>query len=282
MTYLDLLLHIDSYPAPMPGELIDESVALAAGLGGKLTGLAIEIDIPVHSNRVADYLIGLSALGRQEEERCREACRTGLDHFTTSARAARVFQDAILARTNYLDRGDEVTRRARTRDLCLLPRRAGIDRQLDVAQAVVFGCGRPVLIFQPGALGALSTWPEVAVVAWDGSRGAARAMADALPLLKRAKTVRVLTVVNEKPGAVADLGVDAVRHLLMHGVAAVRDEIDIGGETIGTAIEAYLEREGARLLVMGAYGHSRVREFLLGGATDHALRATVCPVFLSH
>ncbi len=282
MACLDLLLHIDSYPAPMPDALIDESVALAASLGGRLTGLAIEIDIPLHSNRLADYLIGLSALGRQEEERCRAACKAGLDHFTASATAAGVFQDAILGRTNYLERAEDVTRRARSRDLCLLPRLAGIDRQLDVAQAVVFGCGRPVLIFQPGALGDLAVWPEVAVVAWDGSRGAARALADALPLLKRAGQVRVLTVVNEKADATFELGVDVVRHLLMHGVPAVRDEIDIGVETIGAAMEAYLEREGARLLVMGAFGHSRAQEFLLGGATDHALRATVCPVLLSH
>lgn len=282
MAYLDLLLHIDSYPAPMPAELIDETVAFAASLGGKLTGLAIEVEIPVHSNRLADYLIGLSALGRQEEERCREACKTGLAHFSASAKAAGVFQEAILGRTNYLDRAEDVTRRARSRDLCILPRLSGIDRQLDVAQAVVFGCGRPVLIFQPGGLGDVAAWPEVAVVAWDGSRGAARAMADALPLLKRAKQVRVLTVVDEKPGATPDLGVDAVRHLLMHDIAAVRDEIDGGGQTIGATMDAYLEREGARLLVMGAYGHSRVQEFLLGGATDYALRAPVCPVLLSH
>lgn len=282
MALLDLLLHIDSYPAPMPDALIDESVALAASLGGKLTGLAVEVDIPVHSNRLADYLIGLSTLGRQEEERCREACKASIAHFTATAKAAGVFQEAILDRAHYLERAGVVTTRARSRDLCILPRPAGIDRQLDVAQAVVFGCGRPVLIFQPGALGEVAAWPEVAVVAWDGSRGAARAMADALPLLKRARQVRVLTVVNEKPGATRDLGVDAVRHLLMHDVAAVRDEIDIGGETIGTAMDAYLEREGARLLVMGAYGHSRVQEFLLGGATDYALRATVCPVLLSH
>lgn len=282
MALLDLLLHIDNYPTPMPNALIDESVALAASLGGKLTGLAIEVEIPVHSNRVADYLIGLSALGRQEEERCQAACKASLEHFSASAKAAGVFQEAILGRTTYFARAGDVTARARARDLCILPRMAGIDRQFDVAQTAVFGCGRPVLIFQPGALGEVAAWPEVAVVAWDGSRGAARALADALPLLKRARQVRVLTVVNEKPGAIPDLGVDAVRHLLMHDVAAVRDEIDIGGGTIGAAMEAYLEREGARLLVMGAYGHSRVREFLLGGATDYALRASVCPVLLSH
>ena len=138
------------------------------------------------------------------------------------------------------------------------------------------------LIFQPGALGEVAAWPGVAVVAWDGSRGAARALADALPLLRRARQVRILTIVNEKPGATPDLGVDVVRHLRMHGVESVRDEIDGGGTTISATLDAYLERESASLLVMGAYGHSRVREFLLGGATDYALRAPVCPVLLSH
>lgn len=282
MAFLDLLLHIDSYPTPMPTDLIDESIGLAASLGGKLSGLAVEVDIPLHSNRLADYLIGLSAMGREEEERCREACKTGLAHFATAAAAAGVFQDTILARTSYLDRADHVTALARTRDICLLPRLAGVDRQLDVAQSVVFGSGRPVLIFQPGALGDPAAWPDVAVVAWDGSRAAARAMADALPILKRARHVRLLTVLNEKPGAMFGAGEDAERHLLMHGIVAVRDEIDAGDQRIGPAMESYLERERANLLVMGAYGHSRAQEFLLGGATDHALRGTVCPVFLTH
>lgn len=281
MAYPDLLLHLDSYPSPMPEALIGEAVALAASLGAKVTGLAVEVDIPVHSNRLADYLIGLSALGREEEARCRAACKSSLAHFTAVATAAGAFQDAILARTHYLDRGEAVTRQARARDLCVLPRLAGV-HQFDVAQAVVFGCGRPVLIFQPGGLGELKAWPELAVVAWDGSRGAARALADALPLLKRAGRVQVLTVLNEKPGARPDLGLDAVRHLAMHGVSAVREEIDADGKPISETLEAHLGREGANLLVMGAYGHSRVQEFLLGGATDYALRSAACPVLLSH
>lgn len=282
MAYTDLLVHLDNYPAPMPGPLLEEAVALAASLDAKATGLAVEVDIPVHSNRLADYLIGLSALGREEEARCRAACTSSLAHFTTAATAAGVFQDVVLTRSHYLDRGEPVTRQARTRDLCLLPRPAGIEQQFDVAEAVVFGCGRPVLMFRAGALGDLKTWPGLAVVAWDGSRGAARAMADALPLLKRAGRVRVLTVLNEKPGARAELGLDAVRHLAMHGVTAVRDEIDGGGKPIGETLDAYLVREEANLLVMGAYGHSRLQEFLLGGATDYALRSATCPVLLSH
>ena len=61
MADLDLLLHIGSYPTPTPDRAIDDAVRLAVGLGGKLTGLAIEVAIPVHSNRLADYLIGLTA-----------------------------------------------------------------------------------------------------------------------------------------------------------------------------------------------------------------------------
>lgn len=282
MAYSDLLIHLDAYPTPMPEALIDEAVALAAGLGARATGLAVEIDIPVHSNRLADYLIGLSALGREEEERCSAACKAALAHFTTAAATAGVFEDAVLTRGHYLERGEAVARRARARDLCVLPRQAGVDQQFAVAEAVVFGCGRPVLGFRSGALGDPKVWPGVAVVAWDGSRGAARALADALPLLKRAAQVRVLTVRNEKPGLLPDPGLEAVRHLAIHGVIAARDEIDGAGKPIGETLDGYLRREGANLLVMGAYGHSRVQEFLLGGATDYALRSAACPVLLSH
>jgi hypothetical protein len=77
MTYADLLLHIDSYPDPMPQEMIRQSVDLAASLGTAVTGLALEMTIPVHSNALADYLIGLAALARSEEARSRAACTRG-------------------------------------------------------------------------------------------------------------------------------------------------------------------------------------------------------------
>lgn len=121
-----------------------------------------------------------------------------------------------------------------------------------------------------------------AVVAWDGGRCAARALADALPILARAETVRVLAVINEKPAAVAGLAAEAARHLQAHGIDAAIDEVDGRDAPIGESLDAYLAKAACDLLVMGAYGRSRAREFILGGATQHMLRDPKVPLFLAH
>jgi len=282
MTYPDMLLHIDTYPTPTTDESIEAAISLASSLDGKLTGLGIEVDIPVRSNRLADYLIGLSAMAVEEEAKSRRACRDGLASFTTKATTAGVFRASIAARVNHFEVAEHVAKAARTYDLCLLPFAAGYNGQREIAQEVVFSSGRPALIFLPGTAAGLAKGPGVVVVAWDGSRSAARAMADALPILSRAEQVRVLTILDEKPDVTASMGTEAQRHLQAHGVTAVVDSVDAGGLSIGKVLDRYLEQHAPDLLVMGAYGHSRAREFLLGGATEHTLKHPLCPVFFSH
>lgn len=282
MTYLDILLHIDSYPKPTPDLAIDEAIAIAAQFGGKITGLAVEVIIPMRSNRLADYLIGLSAIADGEEARSRKASQEGLKHFTSHAKAANVFDAAISARVNHFDVADYVAKLARTRDLCILPLVGGYDGQLEVAKSVVFSSGRPMLIFRSGEVGGLVVGPNLVVVAWDGSRNAARALADALPILALAKQVRILSVLDDKPDVEINQGADAQRHLMMHGVPASLDEVKSDGQAIGSVLDRYVQQHKPDLLVMGAYGHSRAREFLLGGATEHTLNDPPCPVLLSH
>jgi nucleotide-binding universal stress UspA family protein len=282
MTFADILLHIDSYPTPTTNEAIDEAVALAASLGSQLTALTIEVDIPIRSNRVADYLIGLSAMVDEEEGKSRSACRDGLAAFARSADAAGVVHASALRRVNHYEVADHVARAARTHDLCLLPLAGGFDGQVEVSQAVVFSSGRPVLIFHKGESAGLTNGPDLVVIAWDGSRSAARAMADALPILTRAKRVRLLTILNDKPAATANLGLDAQRHLRGHGIEAELESVNRDGDDIGKTLDRYVQQHAPDLLVMGAYGHSRAREFLLGGATEHVLNHSRCPVLLSH
>ena len=282
MSFRDLMLYIDSYPAPTSPEAIDEAVRLGASLGGKLTGLAIEVDMPVHSNRVADYLIGLTAMAKEEEARSRTACQVGLEHFTSAAKQAGVFEATKLVRVNLHGVADHVAKLARTHDLCLLPLAGGFDGQMKVTDSVVFNSGRPALVYRAGDAGGLARSPDLVVIAWDGSRAAARAMADALPILVRAQRVRLLTVLDDNPSAVPHVGTAARVHLQMYGVTATVDEVEAAGEGIGVVFDRYIKQYKPDLLVMGGYGHSRAREFILGGATEHVLRAPTCPVFLSH
>jgi len=103
-----------------------------------------------------------------------------------------------------------------------------------------------------------------------------------MPLLRRAKDVRFFSVVGEKPIKDAGLGDAVAKHLARHGVAAVLEYVKSGGQEIGETFEAYVGEHAADLLVMGAYGHSRMREFILGGATDSMLSRPPTWVLLSH
>ena len=120
------------------------------------------------------------------------------------------------------------------------------------------------------------------IVAWDFSRPAARAVADAMPILEKAKRVCVLTVTKEKAIDTRRSGAELAKYLARHGVEVVLDEVDAKGRGIGDVFEAHVTYRNANLLVMGAYGHSRIREFILGGATKRILARPPVPTLLSH
>jgi nucleotide-binding universal stress UspA family protein len=224
-------------------------------------------------------LIDLSALERQLEDRSRAACRAGVDHFQAAASAAGVYAGASVERITLYAVDDVVARRARTHDLCIVPLATPYDGQSDLVEQLIFQSGRPVLAL-PAERPKVAT--DRVVVAWDGSRSAARALADALPILQRAGAVRVVTFLNEKEAATPGLGGDVVRHLQAHGVASTAVEVDVAGRRIGAALDDYFAGAPADLVVMGAYGHSRLRQFVLGGATSHMLREPKVPLMLSH
>lgn len=282
MALNDILLHIDSYPEAAPTAAIDQAVGFTAAIGGTLSALAVSVDIPLHSNRVADYLIHLSDMVHDEEAKSLAACQASLAHFKSQAQAADVLGEALLEKIDLYLVSDHVAQRARTRDLCIVPLAGPYDGQIEVVEAALFNSGRPVLVFRAGEANLSPLPPETVVVAWDGSRCAARAMGDALPILRLARRVRILTILDEKPSAVAGLGGDVLRHLKAHGIAAEVDQVPAAGRRIGEALDAYLAKASPDLVVMGGYGHTRLREIVLGGATEHALFHLKSPVFISH
>jgi nucleotide-binding universal stress UspA family protein len=278
----DILFHFDSYPDPTPVAAIDQAVRFAATLGSGITALAVQVDFKPPGNWLAERLVNLSAMCAQEEQKSLANCKAALAAFSEKAATERVTVSTLLAKSQPALLGDVVSFHARTRDVCLIPMVDSLDGQRSVAEAVLFQSGRPVVIFRPGAADLPAKTPGSVVLAWDGSRQAARAMADALPIMKLAREVRVLTVVKEKPEATAGLGNDVVRHLGSHGINAVADEVDIGPRTIGPAISDFVKAHAADLLVMGGYGHSKLHEFILGGATQHLLQEPNVAIMLSH
>uniref|UniRef100_B0SYG7 UspA domain protein n=1 Tax=Caulobacter sp. (strain K31) TaxID=366602 RepID=B0SYG7_CAUSK len=276
----DILLQIDTYPDPTPPEAIEDAVRFVRLIGGKVSGLAVGVSFPLRSNRIADRLIGLSRMADDEQARSLANGRASLAAFTVAAEGASVFGQALLETAEYYAVADHVALRARTRDLCMTPLGKPMDGQSEVAINAIFDSGRPVLMYRAGRLPADKL--RTVVLAWDGSRSAARVLAEALPILAQAETVRVLTVTHEKPIAVPGIAAEAGRHLQAHGIEAVIDEVDGRGASIGESLDAYLAQTSCDLLVMGAYGRSRAREFILGGATEHMLHDPKVPLFLAH
>ena len=278
----DILLHLDAYPEATPPEAINQAVRFVAALGGVLSAIAVEVDIQPPKNRLADYLIGLSHMAAEEERKSRGFCTATLETFTSKAREAGVVGEAIHAKAELYAVGAYVAERCRTRDLCIVPVAYQSDGQRAVVEAVAFGSGRPVLTFCPGGSDLPLSGLDTVVLAWDGSRTAARAMADAMPILRTAREVTVLTVTNDKASTRSGSGQDVVRHLGTHGVSAVAEEIDRDGRQIGFVFSDYISATRPGLFVMGAYGHSRAREFVLGGATEHMIHHLPAPLLLSH
>jgi nucleotide-binding universal stress UspA family protein len=282
MSFQDALLHIATYPDPTSRAAIEQAVAFASAIEAKVTAAAFHVDIPMHSNRVADYLVGLSGMVQEEEAKSRSTSEGRLAFFEERAKAAGVFGGAVRDQANLYLVSEALAQVARTRDLTFVALGARFEDQTEVAQTVLFASGRPVILFQPGKADLPQAELKTVAVAWDGGVHAARALREALPLLQRAKSVEVVTFINEKDVAKPGLGAEAVRHLECYGVAARSLEIDAAGTKIGAALDAMVAEVKPDLVVMGAYGHSRLREFALGGATQHMLNRPKAAVLLAH
>lgn len=152
----------------------------------------------------------------------------------------------------------------------------------ELAATVAFECGRPALIV-PANTNAVTSGQRV-MVAWDGGKEAARALNDALPILERAETVTVLSVnpATAEYGKRRIPGADIALHLARHGVNVETVSRSSAETSVSEVILNEIASKGADLLVMGVYGHSRLREFVLGGVTRDILGKMPIPVLMSH
>ncbi|HEX7074252.1 MAG TPA: universal stress protein [Hyphomicrobiaceae bacterium] len=150
---------------------------------------------------------------------------------------------------------------------------------LDFPDRLAIESGRPVLVIPDGYV--FSEPPKSIIVAWKDRREAARAAFDALPLLKVAQTVEVLTVEEEEHREGGPEDIEIATALDRHGVKV---SVTTMPASRTPASEEILNRaaQNSQLLVMGAYGHSRFREFAFGGVTRHILKNMTVPVLFSH
>ncbi|MEO7222574.1 MAG: universal stress protein, partial [Devosia sp.] len=172
-----------------------------------------------------------------------------------------------------------IASRARTYDLTILLSRADSPDHALLEEEVLFRSGGPVVVLPSEDR---SVHLNTVAVAWDGSRAAARALRDALGVLKEVGRVVILTANEDKsipPRSVAEV----LALLGAHEIAVEHRAVPPAGDSaIGDELQRAALDEDAGLLVMGAYGHSRMREFVLGGATKSVLRSPRLPLLMSH
>jgi nucleotide-binding universal stress UspA family protein len=172
-------------------------------------------------------------------------------------------------------------REARAADTFVALRPNGAMDPDRLLESVLFGSGRHLYLFPE------TERPRIAfdrvLLAWNSSRESARAMAEGMPFLHLAKEVAVAVVTDKRIAEEdATVGADAVTYLSHHGIKAVLRRIESPNSDVGAALIAQAERRKADLLVMGAYGHFRLREWLLGGVTYNLMHEAPIPILIAH
>ena len=254
------------------------AISMAAALKAHVAGIAFAYD-PVEMMAQWGYMA--AAVGEQWPDYKEQAAAT-LDGFSEAADRAAISFERIMVPVDLANVGDRFGGIARRFDLSIVAQpeaeKAAVEKM--IVSGAIFDSGRPVIVVPY-----IQTAPfklDRVMICWDNSRPAARAIADAMPLLGLARSTEVVTVVedalNEDEPDRADIG----QHLTRHGLSVninriVREKIDVASALLSHAADS-----GADLIVMGAYGHSRLREFILGGVTQSMLRSMTVPVLMSH
>ncbi len=272
--FKDILVQIDNAKSCPTREAA--AVHLARQFDAQVTGLYV-IE-PVQLPAYAEVAIGADLLEqsrreyRAQAEKATKAFREAMDH-AGIANEMRTVEGLTSSRT---------VEHGHYSDIIVLSQ-ANPDDANDISEGlideVVLGCGRPVLAVPYIGFG--EGFGKNVLLAWNGSRESVRALHDAMPILQAAERVVVMTV-NPDDDTDRIAGADISLHLARHGVKAevnstVSRDIDIGDTLLSRASD-----EGSDLIVMGAYGHSRFRELVLGGATRHLLQHMTVPVLMSH
>lgn len=273
MSYKTILVHLDD--GARRAERLQLGLQIAAGFDAHLVGL-----FALDAARIPSYAMAEAGPLMQEIElrRRKDAAAAAESEFRQAERRTAAKAEWRVSMEGALS---AVCLSARYADLVIAGQpEPGDALASDFAGELVLSAGRPVL-FVPYA-GRFAAAGKRILVAWNASREAARAVSDALPLLQRADAVE-LVAFDPRSGDHGEVpAADIALYLARHGVkaSAARQsapEVDIGAQILSRAADS-----SADLIVMGGYGHSRLRELVLGGATRSMLDAMTVPVLMSH
>lgn len=274
----DLIINLERQDARDPAR--DFAISIAETLDTHITGVAFAYtpEFPGDAMMVlpSDIFEQLVA----ESER---SARAAIERFDAAAKRSLISAESRMLRTIGAEAPAILSILARRVDLSVLmqsePDRVDND---DMIETALFQSGRPLIVVPYIQKDGLKL--DRVVCCWDGSRAAARAINDALPLLAKATSVHILIVLNEKTNLANNevRGVEMAKHLARHDVKVQIETIPAPDIDVTNAILSYAADNSGTLIVMGGYGHAKLREVILGGVTREMLKSMTVPVFMSH
>lgn len=260
---------------------LDMAAAICGEADGHLSILAVGIASPVPIGTYADVMSDAWYVERQREakklnERVADL-KSSLAGSGSGGDVSGEYVELALA-------GEVIGRRARYADITLLgPSLLADDSISDSAlDGALYRSGKPVLVLPE--TGSATLAPTSVIVAWDGSMEAARAVHSARSILKAAESVRIVLVdpVAGDAGQGGEPGADVAAYLARLGVPVTVDRLPSGGKPVADVLIQHARDHSAQMIVMGAYGHSRLRERIFGGVTRSMLNGVIVPLFMAH
>jgi nucleotide-binding universal stress UspA family protein len=261
-----------------PGNHVENyAISLARLLNAHLVGIAFAYVI--QRPHTFDIAAKLLEDWRIEKEKAADAA---VSSFANAAREASIAAESHKITTNVVEACDMFASIARRFDMSIVgqsePHKGGTT--LAIIEAALFSSGRPVIVVPYGYNTNFRL--NRITVCWDGSRYAVRAIADAMPLLHQAREINLLTVTGELPKSEESPYGNIAQYFVRHGLPISVTAIEKGEIGVTNTILNFATAASTDLLVMGGYGHPRMREIILGGVTRDMLQAMKMPVLMSH
>ncbi len=257
----------------------DYAISLAGQFGAHLTGVAFALQPGLPLSTMDGIAVDVIDQAISESE---QQAKDALARFETAAKRQGILSEQQTMTLLLSEAANRFGQIARSFDMSVVLQPEPDDNSSNdlFVESALFGSGRPVVIVpyiqkDPVKLDRI-------VCCWDGSATAARAIGDAAPLLARARTIELLIVITGEENKAEAIGADMATHLARHKLNVTLQRITATDIDVGNAILSYAADRAADFLVMGGYGHSRWREFLLGGATREVLSSMTLPTLMSH
>jgi nucleotide-binding universal stress UspA family protein len=254
------------------------AVSVAAMFGAHVAAISFLYEPVIPDGTLGGVPIDLIELQREENSK---AAKDAVGRFEAAVKQAGVSAETRILDATFGGAATLFAQIARRFDLAVVGQAQAEHGASDdlMIEGALFESGRPLVVVPYIQRRGLTL--ERVLVCWDGGRTAARAIGDAMPFLERAKAVDIVIVAEErKNGEIT--GATMSEHLARRGVASQVKRLARGDIAIEDVILSYAADSGADFMVMGGYGHSRLREFILGGVTRGVLASMTVPVLMSH